>query len=1092
VHLHGAFDPAYGKPIGGRLVLSSAEFGRAYLAEGWATNFIRAVIRSYLIVFVGYAADDPPVQYLLEALNRVADIPPHGLYAFQAGREEDAKALWTQKGVRAIAYAPDNGHAALWETLNAWADRARDPERWRERLIRRARRGPQVLQPYERGQIVHLAATEDGARSISQTKQVLPASWLCVFDPATRYGQPGKAKPLRADSLDVDPFTDHSLDSDPPPSPANESQPFQRREIPAGVIDVLAPNPLDQGTIGGHFRGRESELSPRLASLAVWLCRVCGEPAVVWWASGQGGLHPAVVRLVEFALNQRKPALSPLARSAWRYLLEGWGATPTHDHMNSFALADAIARDGWTKQHLRRFAEISRCRLATSRPYWAGPLPPRTLKWPRLRDLVDLDVRYPDRVLNFRIPDDQLLSIIALLRQNLEYAVDLHREINPLGLPHIPPIEPDPKLAGKSADRDFAINPGVLDLADLFRRLVQHDKSAASREVAAWRQHDDPVFGRLRIWAAGLDNFLDDAAAGEVLVDADDAIFWGSRDRRDMLLSLRRRWQSMPADVQATIEKRLVAGPPPVKGAPAVRNRQWRAFAILDRVTWLREQGCVFATNVETMLARLGKVVPQWTPAEAARAADSQEARGGVVRTDKSFGDLADVPISELIPRAMQGQKRVWGESQEYDPFAGLCEKRPVRVLAGLRYELHRGTDVAPAWSQFLYSVGRQTDNPRVATLIARRLATVPQPALDTIIMPASYWLENAHKRLHERDPDAFRTVFDKLVNTLAGRPASAEPKALAPSETRDWVNVSQGSAAGHLADALFGDPALAQFGPKDALPDVWLETAERLLDLPGDHSRFGLVHFSRRLGWLHNRAAAWSEQHIVGPMLGDGANRDAALAGFLLNPLVGDKQLYLLLKPVLIELAMSEGHSQRHDTRALSVLFVSGWLTTDDDGTRWLSDDEFRRVLIYGVDDLRTHVLWRIERFEDFAEKIAFLRRVWPLQMAARTPAVVSRLCTLAFDDEPHFPELVGAILPLVSRVHGGSLNLPLVRAADETITKNYPDQVLELLAVVLPDDVTRWPYGVAQTLERLTQAKAVLGSDPRMIRLKGIWDRR
>jgi hypothetical protein len=138
VHLHGMFDPAYSKPVGGNLVLSSAEFGRAYLAEGWATNFIRAAIRNYLIVFVGYAADDPPVQYLLEALNRVASTPPHGLYAFQSGPEENARALWSQKGVRAIAYAPDNGHAALWETLSAWADRARDPERWRERLIRRA------------------------------------------------------------------------------------------------------------------------------------------------------------------------------------------------------------------------------------------------------------------------------------------------------------------------------------------------------------------------------------------------------------------------------------------------------------------------------------------------------------------------------------------------------------------------------------------------------------------------------------------------------------------------------------------------------------------------------------------------------------------------------------------------------------------------------------------------------------------------------------------------------------------------------------------------------------------------------------------
>ncbi len=179
------------------------------------------------------------------------------------------------------------------------------------------------------------------------------------------------------------------------------------------------------------------------------------------------------------------------------------------------------------------------------------------------------------------------------------------------------------------------------------------------------------------------------------------------------------------------------------------------------------------------------------------------------------FCELADVAIAELIPQAMQGQKRVWGESQEYDPFAGLCEKRPVRVLAGLRYELHKGADVALAWSQFLYSAGRQTDNSRVAVLIARRLATLPQPALDAIIMPASYWLESAQKRLYERDPEAFRAVYDKLVYILAGRPASTEPKAPAPGQARDWANFSFNSAAGRLVEALCGDPRSSKSGRK-------------------------------------------------------------------------------------------------------------------------------------------------------------------------------------------------------------------------------------------------------------------------------------
>jgi hypothetical protein len=146
---------------------------------------------------------------------------------------------------------------------------------------------------------------------------------------------------------------------------------------------------------------------------------------------------------------------------------------------------------------------------------------------------------------------------------------------------------------------------------------------------------------------------------------------------------------------------------------------------------------------------------------------------------------------------------------------------------------------------------------------------------------------------------------------------------------------------------------------------------------------------------------------------------------------------------------------------------------------------------LVHGDEDLRGHVLWQVQRFEEIAEKITFLRKVWPLQLAIRTPKVVGRLCALAFDDEAHFPDLVKVILPLVSPGDGGGLTLP-IRVKEDALAKRYPDQFLELLGAALPDNVAHWPYGVNQTLERLTEANPSLVKDPRMIRLKGIWGRR
>ncbi|GAB3419002.1 DUF4020 domain-containing protein [Massilia agilis] len=62
VHVHGALT----QPAG--LVLTDADFGRAYLTEGWARRFLVEVFRRYTVLFVGYSHDDVVMNYLARAL----------------------------------------------------------------------------------------------------------------------------------------------------------------------------------------------------------------------------------------------------------------------------------------------------------------------------------------------------------------------------------------------------------------------------------------------------------------------------------------------------------------------------------------------------------------------------------------------------------------------------------------------------------------------------------------------------------------------------------------------------------------------------------------------------------------------------------------------------------------------------------------------------------------------------------------------------------------------------------------------------------------------------------------------------------------
>ena len=108
VHLHGRIRTEGDRPD---LVLTSADFGRAYLTEGWATQFVTALFREFTVVFVGYSLSDPVMKYLVDAVaaERAKGDDFGGAYAF-AGYDpgktaaERARAEWKTRNVEPLLY----------------------------------------------------------------------------------------------------------------------------------------------------------------------------------------------------------------------------------------------------------------------------------------------------------------------------------------------------------------------------------------------------------------------------------------------------------------------------------------------------------------------------------------------------------------------------------------------------------------------------------------------------------------------------------------------------------------------------------------------------------------------------------------------------------------------------------------------------------------------------------------------------------------------------------------------------------------------------------------------------------------------------
>ncbi len=1110
-YLHGRSNVDYCQSEGGGFVLSRADFGRAYLADGWATRFFRDILEKYVVVFVGYSADDPPVQYLLEALNKsVGQLD--GIYAFQSGTSNDAAARWQHKGIQAIAYPDENAHFSLWRTLEAWAERAKDPKQWRQGVFERAKQGPGNLTPHERGQVAHMVSTVEGANDLAEDKNPLGAEWLCVFDPHRRYSRPQKSGESGTDDPYVDPFDCYGLDSDSAPEKIGPDDYQAKRTTPADAWDCFATNRLDQidlvGSAASLFRGG-SAVSPqalpaRLSRIATWVGNISNQPAAVWWASHQFGLHPAVQRNIRWRQDRTDEPSSRIVKKAWRYLFEAW-ETKSDVNDDSYALKSIIEKEGWDSALARRFARINQPRLKVTFSYAAGAQPPSNSEATTLRSLFALDVDYPDHHDDAAIPDEWLVIAIRGLRKNLELAVSLESEIGGWGLHNISPLIRDDSAELYGFGSAGGLSGVVRSFVLHFERLMQFDIAAAAREMAAWPTDDDSVFSRLRICTSGKRELVSPQTFGDVFAVLSDDAFWSSYHQRDLLMTLAGRWQDLPESARQTVERRLLDGPTRWHDEDEQGYDQRRAYATLSRITWLAEKGCVFAANIKAEIDRLQLIVPAWKPEYADKAANSMEAHGGCVQTDTDHATLLEQSLSNVLSTAL----KVGGSHENFlvnkAPFAGLAASHPVQAFRALVQASKRSELPFELWRQFLNSEARKTDRPKFMALIAERVSRFPLDAVGGLLRSVSDWVLTVSEHLLAQFPQSFHSVMSKLIEGLRLQTDHGKSGIVRRDKAPDWVMEAINAPAGKIAQTLWNDPKIATLQADAGLPSEWRERVSDLLALPGDLRRHALVIFAHNLDWFHFIDPNWTEENLLTVLDGDDEDdRDALWGGFFWGAKIPRMRLYLRLKPSFLAFVSAPRLSQSNRDNVLAAMILAGWGSRDEtNGQRAISNSEMREVLLHAGDDFRSRALWQLQTWVRQATDAdgvnnwrtlvpEFIRDVWPLQKSAKTPKTSAALLNLIFSDADSLPTMTAIVLPLLTRIDRGNQFMLHTHDVKGNLSRRFPKEMLALMFAVLSDKATDWPYDADGVLTRIALADESLRLDERMVELKRRWNSR
>lgn len=118
VYLHGLLPDDQKQDKLDQLVVSSGDFGLAYLIEGWAARFVGELFRNFTVCFVGYSINDPVLRYMTDALaaDKLRGESHTEMFAFGSfskGKESEQEDEWMAKNVTPILYREFRRHS-LW------------------------------------------------------------------------------------------------------------------------------------------------------------------------------------------------------------------------------------------------------------------------------------------------------------------------------------------------------------------------------------------------------------------------------------------------------------------------------------------------------------------------------------------------------------------------------------------------------------------------------------------------------------------------------------------------------------------------------------------------------------------------------------------------------------------------------------------------------------------------------------------------------------------------------------------------------------------------------------------------------------------
>ena len=1078
------------------LVITSGDFGDAYLNQQWAARFVSELFRNYVVCFVGYSVNDMVLRYMMHALatKRMLGESTPQTYAFwkcKSGQEKKRFDEWESIGITPVLYqvhSDETPHSTLHQTLRAWADIYSNGVFGKERIvIDHALMSPltSTQQDNFAGRILWAITDRSGrpAKIFSELNPAPPLEWLKVFCEGSMQGDD-------VNHFDISPDAVHDTE-------------FQSRLIgQITSLDRSKYTALNQNKLN-------NPMDDVIYYIASWLTRHLNDPRLIYWLlENETRLHNQLPSLIESKLDyydrlqfegrdkelkeirKNSPHTVPneVMRGFWRMMLRG-RIKPLQNYYNFFGWMDKLKRNGLSTSLRMELREFLSPKIVLRKSYqwhekFTKPSNSNNLRRNFDWDLV-LGVDYARSVLQEKGGEHWRAALPNLFDDLQQLLFDALGILSELGAANdhtdgsyidMPSIEPHWQ---NREHRDWVILIELL--RDAWLGILNDNPVRAAQIAERWFDFPYPVFKRLAFFAAKHDGCICPTKWFEWLMSNEQWWLWSIETRREVMRLLALQGHQL-SSAQTMLETAILDGPPHNMYQNNLGTE--RQNKIVDRLVWsclakLNVSGLNLGNDARSHLESLSSANPSWRlhPHESEEFGFWMDFTGDPGSEDTPQINIAPTERNELV-QWLKTQSCNQRSLCYKDNWGSMCNIQPDLCISALNDLAEDGVGLKDRWQEALrvWNVKIHLEE-KLWREVASLLLQMQDNTLVKITRSVASWLDATSQSVEEH-AGVVLNLCQCILNLY--KPSSSTTQGIKP--LRRPVTEALNHPIGITTKVILNLWLRREPKDNELLSDDIKPLFTQLCKKQVESFHYGITLLASRLTILFRVDQKWTEDNLL-PFFrwkDDSVEAQMVWEGFLWTP-----RLYLpVIKALEQEIIKTASHYEdlcefRQSYAIFLTYLVLEQIDIDKAEKYKLA---FEALPQEGLQEVVNTLAEALERSGEKREKywvthvLPFWKRMWPKSRDHLSGEIAASLVLMSIATGQMFPEALNCIRGWLMPIEHPHYAVKMLQ--ESNFCSIFPNKSLFLLSSIIKNPPWR-SVELAQCLIAIEQSKPDLKFD-------------